>query len=198
MSLKGSYTLIAPIYDRVIARATRRARQINLAPLAQVPPGRILITGVGTGLDLPHLSPIHDYVGLDLTDAMLRRSLRQVRGHRYHAVQGSALDLPFEDGSFDHTVLHLILAVVPDPARAMGEALRVTRPGGNLFVFDKFLRPGQRAWLRRALTPVSGRIATRMDVVFEDLLRGAPATVLEHDEAALAGGWFRRLRLRKV
>jgi ubiquinone/menaquinone biosynthesis C-methylase UbiE len=197
MSLARSYTLIAPVYDLVIARATRRARQINLAPLAEVPPGKVLIAGVGTGLDLPHLSAIHDYVGLDLTGAMLRRSLRQARGHRYHAVQGSALALPFPDNSFDHTVLHLILAVVPTPALALREALRVTRPGGTLFIFDKFLRSGQRAWLRRALTPLSGPIATRMDVVFEDLLKGAPATVLEHDEAALAGGWFRRLRLRK-
>jgi len=198
MSLARSYTLIAPLYDLVLTRATRQARQINLAPLAQVPPGRVLIAGVGTGLDLPHLSAIHEYVGIDLTAAMLRRSLRQVRGHRYQAVQGSVLALPFPDNSFDHAVLHLILAVVPEPATALREALRVTRPGGTLFIFDKFLKPGQRAWLRRALTPLSGRIATRMDVVFEDLLREAPGTVLEHDEAALAGGWFRRLRLRKA
>jgi ubiquinone/menaquinone biosynthesis C-methylase UbiE len=198
MSLKRSYTWIAPAYDLVIAGATRSARQSSLAPLAHTPPGRVLLIGVGTGLDLPHLSPIHDYVGIDLTAAMLRRSLRQVREHRYRPVQGSALALPFPDAHFDHVVLHLILAVVPDPATALREALRVTRPGGMLFIFDKFLRPGQRAWLRRALTPLSMRVATRMDVVFEDLLQDAPAVVVEHDEAALAGGWFRRLRLRKA
>ncbi len=198
MSLKHSYTAIAPLYDLVIAGATRNARKLNLAPLAEAPPGKVLIAGVGTGLDLPHLPPIHTYVGLDLTAAMLRRSLHRADTHRYHPVQGSVLALPFADHRFDHTVLHLILAVVPDPATAFKEALRVTKPGGRLFVFDKFLRPGQRAWLRRALTPLSGQIATRMDVVFEDLLKDAPEAVLEHDEAALAGGWFRRVHLRKA
>ncbi|QID17048.1 methyltransferase domain-containing protein [Nitrogeniibacter mangrovi] len=198
MSLKRSYTVIAPLYDRVIAGATRNARRISLAPLAEVPPGEVLVAGVGTGLDLPHLPSIHTYVGLDLTEAMLRRSLRRAGTHRYHAVLGSALALPFADDRFDHTVLHLILAVVPDPATALSEALRVTRPGGTLFVFDKFLRPGQRAWLRRALTPLSMRIATRMDVVLEEVLAQVPAAVLERDEPALARGWFRRVRLRRV
>lgn len=198
MSLKRSYTLFAPVYDLIVARATQAARRQNLLELARCPPGEVLLVGVGTGLDLPHLPTVHRYVGVDLTAAMLARSLRQARGHAYHAVQGSALTLPFASDRFDHTVLHLILAVVPDPARALQEALRVTRPGGSLLILDKFLRPGQRAWLRRSLTPLSGRIATRMDVVFEELLEDVPDTVLEHDEAALAGGWFRRLRLRKA
>ncbi|MCB1960454.1 MAG: methyltransferase domain-containing protein [Rhodocyclaceae bacterium] len=197
MSLRHSYTLIAPFYDAALNAATRHARIRSLAPLNAELPGRVLLAGVGTGLDLPHLPPQHDYVGLDLTPAMLQRSRRRAGALRYQPVLGSALALPFGDARFDHCVLHLILAVVPDPARALGEALRVTRPGGTLLVFDKFLRPGQRAWLRRALTPLSMRIATRMDVVFETLLAQTPDACLEHDEAALAGGWFRRLRLRK-
>jgi len=198
MSLKTSYTFIAPIYDLVLASATRQARKLNLASLDESPAGSVLIAGVGTGLDLPHLPPKHHYVGIDLTRAMLERSLPRASAHRYQAVQGSAMALPFADNQFDHTVLHLILAVVPDPARALAEALRVTRPGGGLFVFDKFLKPGQRALLRRALTPLSGRIATRMDVVFEELLSARPDVVVESDEPALAGGWFRRVKIRKA
>ena len=41
------------------------------------------------------------------------------------------------------------------------------------------------------------RVATRLDVVFESLLPFAPDLDLEGDEPALAGGWFRLLRLRK-
>ena len=44
------------------------------------------------------------------------------------------------------------------------------KPGGTIIVFDKFLRPHQTAFLRRALNPLSRRIATRMDVVFEEVL----------------------------
>jgi len=197
VSLKTSYTFIAPVYDLVLASATRHARATSLAALADTPAGTVLIVGVGTGLDLPHLPPIHHYVGLDLTHAMLTRSLPRARHHRYAAVQGSAMALPFADHHFDHTVLHLILAVVPNPALALAEALRVTRPGGQLFIFDKFLKPGQRALLRRALTPISMRIATRMDVVLEDLLAGHPEATVAVDEPALAGGWFRRVRMIK-
>ncbi|MCZ4305009.1 class I SAM-dependent methyltransferase [Zoogloeaceae bacterium G21618-S1] len=198
MSLHHSYTLIAPFYDAVLTAATRQARIRSLTHLATQTPGTVLVAGVGTGLDLPHLPPQHRYIGIDLTAAMLRRSLPRAGRHNYHAVQGSVLDLPFADGQFDHTVLHLILAVVPDPQHALQEAIRVTRPGGSLLVFDKFLRPGQRARLRRWLTPISGRIATRMDVEFETLLAGAPGAQVESDEAALAGGWFRRLRLTRL
>lgn len=198
MSLRHSYTLIAPFCDAVLTAATRQARIHNLTHLAGQTPGTVLLAGVGTGLDLPHLPPQHRYVGIDLTAAMLHRSLPRAGRHNYHAVQGSVLALPFADGQFDHTVLHLILAVVPDPLRALQEAIRVTRPGGSLLVFDKFLRPGQRARLRRWLTPVSMRIATRMDVEFETLLAGAPGARVERDEAALAGGWFRRVRLTRL
>jgi hypothetical protein len=67
-----------------------------------------------------------------------------------------------------------------------------------VLVLDKFLRPGQRAWLRRALTPLMGVVATRLDVVFEELLARVPGFVVESDQPALAGGWFRRIRLRRI
>ncbi|MCB1954934.1 MAG: class I SAM-dependent methyltransferase [Rhodocyclaceae bacterium] len=197
MSLRHSYTLIAPFYDRALEAATRRERERSLAPLAGRPPMRVLISGVGTGLDLPHLPAQHDYVGVDLTAAMLRRSrLRPPDGARYQAIQGDAMALPLADGCFDCAVLHLILAVVPRPADCLGEALRVLRPGGELLVFDKFLRRGRPAPLRRLLNPLSRRIATRLDVVLEDLIEPCGGELLS-DEAALAGGWFRRIRLRK-
>jgi phosphatidylethanolamine/phosphatidyl-N-methylethanolamine N-methyltransferase len=64
--------------------------------------------------------------------------------------------------------------------------------------FDKFLRRGQTALMRRLINPLMRRIATRLDVVFEDLLSEAPSLRLAHDQAALAGGWFRMIRLRKT
>ena len=55
MSLKHSYTLIAPFYDAGIARFTQAARQASLAHLP-VQPGRVLLAGIGTG---PQKSLIH-------------------------------------------------------------------------------------------------------------------------------------------
>ena len=197
MSLKHTYTLIAPFYDAAIDRATQAARKRSLSALPQAP-GRVLLAGVGTGLDLPHLPPQHHYVGLDLNQAMLRRALPRVGRFDFLAVQGDAQRLPFADNSFDSAVLHLILAVVPNPAHCFAEIARVLKPGGEVMVFDKFLRHGQTALFRRLANPLMRRIATRLDVVFEDLLAEAPSLRLEHDQPALAGGWFRMIRLSKL
>jgi phosphatidylethanolamine/phosphatidyl-N-methylethanolamine N-methyltransferase len=198
MSLKQSYTFIAPLYDAFIERASRPARVRSLAWLASRPPLEVLLAGVGTGLDLPLSPPQHRYVGLDLTPAMLRRSLPRAGERRFLPVQGNAMALPFASASFDVVVLHLILAVVPEPLACLRETARVLRPGGTILVFDKFLRPGQRAWLRRLASPLVGRIATRLDVVLEDLLAQTPGLRPEHDEPALAAGWFRLVRLRRT
>lgn len=197
MTLKAAYTLIAPFYDGAIDRATRVARRTSLAQLP-AEPGRILIDGVGTGLDLPLLPQQHEYVGLDLTAAMLRRARPRCRGLGFVPVQGDAQALPFADASFDHAVLHLILAVVPDPNACLAEIARVVRPGGTVLVFDKFLKSGQPALLRRLANPVVRRLATRLDVVFEEVLDTTDGLRLEHDRPALAAGWFRLIRLRRI
>lgn len=194
MSLRSSYTVLAPIYNAAVARATEGLRARSLAALPRGAGERILVCGIGTGLDVPSLPPGNLHVGIDLTRAMLARV-----PHRHDLIlaQGDAMRLPFADGAFDHAVLHLIVAVVPHPHRCLAEAARVTKRGGMVLVVDKFLRPGQKAWVRRALNPISRRIATRLDVVFEDVLARVPALAVVEDVPALAGGWFRRIRLEK-
>lgn len=194
MALHHSYRLFAPVYDFFIRQASESVRA---ASLARVPAGagaRVLLAGIGTGLDVPHLPPGNDYVGIDLTAAMLARVPRH---ERLALVRGDAMRLPFADRAFDFVVLHLIVAVVPEPARCLAEAARVLRAGGRAFVLDKFLRPGERAPVRRALNALSRHVATRLDVVFEDALASAPRLAVESDEPVLAGGWFRSIALVK-
>jgi SAM-dependent methyltransferase len=50
------------------------------------------------------------------------------------AVNGSALDLPFEDGAFDRIIAAEVLEHIADDRRAMSELARVLRPGGVLAV----------------------------------------------------------------
>ena len=198
LSLKHSYTLIAPFYDAFLARTTHGARRRSLHGLPGAP-ARVLLAGVGTGLDLPHLPGGLEYVGLDLTHAMLRRALPRIHpGIDFRPVQGDAHALPFAAASFDAVVLHLILAVVPDPVRCLCEVERVLRPGGRVLVFDKFLRPGQRAPLRRLFNPLTRHLATRLDVVFDDVLAHAPSLRCISDQPAMLGDWFRMIRLEKI
>jgi phosphatidylethanolamine/phosphatidyl-N-methylethanolamine N-methyltransferase len=198
MSLKTSYHFIAPFYDAFLERASAGARQRSLLPLAsQQEQQRVLLSGAGTGLDFPFLSMQHDYVALDLTAAMQLRSRSRAQDLRMEWVRGDSMMLPFAEASFDYVVLHLILAVVPQPQHCLAETARVLKPGGRILLFDKFLKRGQLAPLRRLVSPLIAQIATRLDVVLEDLLQSVPQLRLLSDEPSLANGWFRLIELKR-
>jgi len=195
--LKKSYSLIAPFYDLIVEAPLRQARSASLSALTGDVQGEVLISGAGTGLDLPLLPDLHRYTALDFNRAMLSRARERVSPVHVDWVLGDSMALPFSAARFDHVVLHLILAVVPNPSACLSEAARVLKPGGTIILLDKFLLPGQHAWLRRALTPLSKRFATRMDVVFEHVLREVPQLQLVSDIPLLASGWFRGIVLQK-
>jgi len=195
-TLRHSYSLLAPLYDGMVAAPTRAARQRSLAQLGEEVQGlNILLCGIGTGLDIPYLPTGARYTGIDLTYRMLKRAKRRITTQDVSLHQGDVMQLPYPDQCFDVVIMHFILVVVPFPQQALDEATRVLVPSGKLFIFDKFLKPGQRAPVRRMLSPLIGKIATRTDVVFEELSH--PALTVLTDTPALAGGWFRQILLRK-
>lgn len=198
MSLRSSYTRLAPFYDALVGPALARARRRSLERLPHEAGLEVFLNGIGTGLDLPLLPPTHHYTALDLTAAMLNRARHRQQGLQVQWVQGDSQRLPFAGSSFHHAVLHLILAIVPDTVAALRETARVVRAGGRIYVLDKFLRRGETALLRKLLNPIASRIATRTDVVFEDALEQVSGLHLVEDRPALAGGWFRLITLEKT
>ena len=199
MALKHSYTLLAPVYDSLVSGPLDAYRKKSLSRINDTENKKILINGIGSGLDMPYLSDDASYVGTDITPAMLKRAATDKRNSSLDisCQVADSQNLPFNDDSFDTIVMHLILAVVPDPVLALQEANRVLKPGRNIFIFDKFHRPGQQAMARRLLIIFIRHIATRTDVVFEDVLKPCPRLEVTSDEPALAKGWFRLIELKK-
>lgn len=192
------YTLYAPIYDAVAERAFRRARRASLAQVHWRPGMRVLLVGAGTGLDLPFLPRDIELHATDLSPAMVRRLERRAEalGRDLEAEEMDAARLTYPDGHFDVLVMHLILAVMPDPARGLAEAHRVLAPEGQLCVMDKFQADDRPAGLgRRALNALTSAIATDITRQARPLLE-AGGFAIEQDTPVMMGTLFRALLAR--
>jgi ubiquinone/menaquinone biosynthesis C-methylase UbiE len=195
------YTFWAPFYDAIAgAVGFERGRQASIHRLHLRPGQRILMIGAGTGLDLPHIPPDAVLTAIDVTPAMLRRlERRAARTERPISTRiMDARRLAFPDASFDAIVMHLILAVMPEPERGLQEAARVLVPGGRIAVFDKFLGDEQRVSLRRRLLNLVAKPSfSDMNRRLRPLLAGT-GLVVEHDEPAAFGGMYRVVTLVKA
>lgn len=182
------YTAFAPLYDRVASFGTQRRRSIELLDLK--PGERVLIVGAGTGADLLYLPAGVEVVAGDITPAMVERVRRRAAGLRREVtaevMDGQALPLP--DDSFDAVILHLVVAVIPDPVACLREAARVLRPGGRAVVFDKFV-PDDRdpSVARRALNVVTNALFSDVTRQLGPLLTGTGLRVVHREPAALGG-----------
>src|SRR5580704_7158055 len=106
---------------------------------------RVLEVGCGTGLLLTRLAADCDsYVGLDFSTEVLTQ-LRKYLAERtdlghVQLRQGMAHELSFvNDDSVDLVIVNSVVQYFPDMdylLDVLGEAMRVTRPGGHIFVGD--------------------------------------------------------------
>src|SRR5215207_11333130 len=192
------YTVWAPAYD-AIARAAGfdTARRLSIDRLRLAPSDRVLIVGAGTGLDLDFLPPNVHVTVIDVTPAMLKHLERRAvgMGRSVTARIMDARQLAFPDSSFDAVVMHLILAVMPEPERGLREAVRVLKPGGRIAVFDKFLRDEERPSLkRRLLNAIAKPLFSDLNRRLGPLVAGTPL-VIERDEPIAFRGTYRVVTL---
>ena len=130
---------VAPRYDCTNdvlsmgqARLWRRAVTRTIAPR---PGMRILDLGAGTGTSSEPLADAGaDVVPADFSEGMLAEGRRRRPDMPF--THADAMDLPFEDASFDVTTISFALRNVADPAMALREMARVTRPGGRLVLCE--------------------------------------------------------------
>lgn len=189
------YGLYAPIYDLVADRIFRGARRVALGQVVWQPGMRVLLVGAGTGLDLPWLPRDIELHASDLSPAMVRR-LEQRAEALGRDVQAEVMDaerLAYPEDHFDVVVMHLILAVMPDPETGLSEARRVLKPDGQLCVMDKFQTDDHPAGLaRRSLNALTSAIATDITRQARPLLEEA-GFVIEQDTPVMMGSLVRAL-----
>jgi ubiquinone/menaquinone biosynthesis C-methylase UbiE len=99
--------------------------------------GWILETAAGTGIVTAALAealPHAHIVATDLNPAMLDVAGARIASPNVRFEPADALDLPFEDASFDLAVCQFGVMFYPDRVRGNAEARRVLRDGGRYLV----------------------------------------------------------------
>jgi ubiquinone/menaquinone biosynthesis C-methylase UbiE len=192
------YQLWAPIYDTVMGPFAGKARRHALELLNLRTGESVLLVGVGTGLDLPHLHAGMKVTGIDLSPAMLCKARDKANGRDVTLLEMDAQALDFPDASFDVVILNLILSVVPDGAAAFREAWRVLRAGGRAVIFDKFAaEDGRISALRRGIGKIISLIGTDPNRRLSEIVGSSSNLTIERNEPSLLHGQYRVVLLSK-
>jgi len=112
-------------------------------------------------------------VGIDQSEEMLDIARRKIKtngfGRKITLLKGNALDLPFEDGSFDIVSIGFGLRNIGYHKKAISEMARVLKNGGKLLILE-FSPPPKNLFgsfyslfLKTILTPIGGIISGSSD-----------------------------------
>ncbi|MDQ0391102.1 class I SAM-dependent methyltransferase [Labrys monachus] len=154
----GTYYRWARFYDLIFDWPFHPGRLAAARAVAEAlpPGGKVLVAGVGTGLELALLPRIARVTGIDLARPMLDIARERVRRKKLDHVEAlQVMDagvLEFGDASFDVVLAPYLLSVAPSPRAVLDEMWRVTRPGGEMIILNHFsAEAGLRARAERRL-----------------------------------------------
>lgn len=125
--------------------------------------GTVVELGFGSGLNLPHYpAAVERVLAVEPSDVAWARTRDRVAAAPL-VVERVGLDgavLPLDDASADAVVSTFTMCTIPDLDAALGEVVRVLRPGGRLQFVEHGLAPdaGVQAWQRR-FEPIQRRLA---------------------------------------
>jgi len=180
IDLDKARELAARLEKRGAAADEIEARAAYLDLMGLRPGARVLDAGCGSGVvtrDIARrVGNSGHVVGVDPSGALLAVA-REIAdrtdvGARIEFREGSALNLPFADGTFDAAIAVTVLGHIPHGDDAVPELVRVVRSGGTVGVFDfdsdmTVLTHPDRAMTRRIViaaadaTAVDGWMARR-------------------------------------
>ena len=132
---------IPELYDHYLVPLIFEAYADDLAErTAALAPKTVLETAAGTGVVTralaSRLATDARYTVTDLNQPMLDHAANKQRpDNRITLRQADALDLPFDDASFDAVICQFAVMFFPDRVAGYAEARRVLKPGGS-FLFN--------------------------------------------------------------
>ncbi|MGW2748034.1 class I SAM-dependent methyltransferase [Streptomyces sp. NPDC001450] len=134
------HPLFARYYARLSVAAESRLGMAGVRErlLAGVS-GRVIEIGAGNGLNFAHYpAAVAEVVAIEPEPLLRQLALQSARHAQVpvDVVPGAAEALPVKSEAFDAVVLSLVLCSVRDVPRALGEARRVLRPGGEVRFFE--------------------------------------------------------------
>ncbi len=174
--------------DRVWMTALRKA-------VAPHPGERILDLAAGTGASSAALAKGGaEVVACDLSEGMIE--VGRERHPEIEFVHGNAMDLDFEDGSFDAVTISWGLRNIPDPQLALREMARVVRPRGRLVVLE-FSTPPSRVFrgmynvYQSTVMPAIARLVSTNDGAYDYLVESIRAWPDQEELGRMiaANGW---------
>ena len=174
--------------DRVWMTALRKA-------VAPHPGERILDLAAGTGASSAALAKGGaEVVACDLSEGMIE--VGRERHPEIEFVHGNAMDLDFEDGSFDAVTISWGLRNIPDPELALREMARVVRPRGRLVVLE-FSTPPSRVFrgmynvYQSTVMPAIARLVSTNDGAYDYLVESIRAWPDQEELGRMiaANGW---------
>lgn len=156
--------------------------------------GAVLEIGLGAGHNLPfyNTQQVDSIVGIDpcSTSWGLAQPRAAALGVPLEFIEGSAESIPLSDASFDTVLMTYSLCTIPDPAKALSEAKRVLKPGGNLIFCEHGEAPDVAVakWQRRInplWRPLFGGCNLNRPIM--TLIQSAGFSIAEADQMYLPG-----------
>ncbi len=140
--VRAMFDRIAGVYDlinTVMTAGLHHEWRRRAADLARVGPGdRVLDVACGTGdlaIELAgRVGAEGEVVGSDFSEEMLVHARRKAPGIRFE--WGNALDLAYDDASFDAATVGFGARNFADLDRGLSEMRRVVKPGGRVVVLE--------------------------------------------------------------
>jgi phosphatidylethanolamine/phosphatidyl-N-methylethanolamine N-methyltransferase len=156
--VERAYDRWAPIYDLVFGGVFGKGRRAAILATNNIG-GRVLEVGVGTGISLPQYAANLRIVGIDISEAMLRKARTRVSELHLKNVEGlmvmDAEKLEFPDHSFDVVMAQYVVTAVADPEATLDEFARVLRPGGEIILLSRVSADrGMRRFIEQRLAPI--------------------------------------------